>query len=337
MTYRILMDCDPGIDDACALSCALTDPEISLELITTVAGNVTVDKTTKNALRLVEFFNKDVPVAAGARKPLLKQLEDASEVHGESGIDGYDFDEPSIKPFSDDAVSILKDKLLHSNVPLTIIATGSFTNLGLLLSLYPEVKPKIKEFILMGGSLAQGNMTSVAEFNVFTDPHAARIVFSSGIKTTMIGLDCTLFGRISDNKGTTTVFVPAVICFAVSYAIIATARTLPTFLVAAIVGACGFGICAPLLQALTFKMVPQQRAGAASNTTYVGLDLGNLLGPSLAGILVDFLAPVSGNELAAYSDMWLALIVPIVAGLVFYLSQLKKIRHNIEKMEASRS
>ena len=84
-------------------------------------------------------------------------------------------------------------------------------------------------------------------------------------------------------------------------------------------------------------MVPQQRAGAASNTTYVGLDLGNLLGPSLAGILVDFLAPVSGNELAAYSDMWLALIVPIVAGLVFYLSQLKKIRHNIEKMEASRS
>ena len=198
MTYRILMDCDPGIDDACALSCALTDPEISLELITTVAGNVAVDKTTKNALRLVEFFSKDVPVAAGARKPLLKQLEDASEVHGESGIDGYDFGEPSIKPFSDDAVSILKDKLLHSNVPLTIIATGSFTNLGLLLSLYPEVKPKIKEFILMGGSLAQGNMTSVAEFNVFTDPHAARIVFSSGIKTTMIGLDCTLFGRISD-------------------------------------------------------------------------------------------------------------------------------------------
>ena len=198
MTYRILMDCDPGIDDACALSCALTDPEISLELITTVAGNVAVDKTTKNALRLVEFFSKDVPVAAGARKPLLKQLEDASEVHGKSGIDGYDFGEPSIKPFSDDAVSILKDKLLHSNVPLTIIATGSFTNLGLLLSLYPEVKPKIKEFILMGGSLAQGNMTSVAEFNVFTDPHAARIVFSSGIKTTMIGLDCTLFGRISD-------------------------------------------------------------------------------------------------------------------------------------------
>ena len=84
-------------------------------------------------------------------------------------------------------------------------------------------------------------------------------------------------------------------------------------------------------------MVPQQRAGAASNTTYVGLDLGNLLGPSLAGMLVDFLAPVSGSELAAYSDMWLALIVPIVAGLVFYLSQLKKIRRNIEKVEASRS
>ena len=146
-----------------------------------------------------------------------------------------------------------------------------------------------------------------------------------------------LFGRISDSKGTTTVFVPAAVCFAVSYAIIATARTLPTFLVAAAVGACGYGICSPLLQALTFKMVPQQRAGAASNTTYVGLDLGNLLGPSLAGMLVDFLAPVSGSELAAYSDMWLALIVPIVAGLVFYLSQLKKIRRNIEKVEASRS
>lgn len=146
-----------------------------------------------------------------------------------------------------------------------------------------------------------------------------------------------LLGRVSDSKGTTTVFVPAVFCFAVSYVIISLSRSLPLFLAAAVVGSCGYGICAPLLQALTFKMVPQKRAGAASNTTYIGLDLGNLLGPSLAGLLVDILVPASGSELAAYSDMWLVMIVPIVAGLVFYLSQRGRIRRNIEEVEASRS
>lgn len=194
MTHRIIMDCDPGIDDACAL----TNPDIALELITTVAGNVTVDKTTKNALKLTEFFGKNVPVASGAQKPLLRQLEDAAEVHGESGIDGYDFDEPAGTPLKSDAVTALRDRLMSSPTPRTVIATGAFTNIGLLLSLYPEVKPKISEFILMGGSLSAGNMTSVAEFNVFTDPHAAQIVLSSGIKTTMIGLDCTMSGRITD-------------------------------------------------------------------------------------------------------------------------------------------
>lgn len=118
MTHRIIMDCDPGIDDACALSCALTNPDIALELITTVAGNVTVDKTTKNALKLTEFFGKNVPVASGAQKPLLRQLEDAAEVHGESGIDGYDFGEPAGTPLESDAVTALRDRLMSSPTPV---------------------------------------------------------------------------------------------------------------------------------------------------------------------------------------------------------------------------
>ncbi|SEM75288.1 non-specific riboncleoside hydrolase [Ligilactobacillus sp. WC1T17] len=195
--HKIMMDCDPGIDDTCALACALTDPDIDLQLITTVAGNVDVEKTSHNALNIVEFFGRHVPVAKGAKKPLMQPLEDASRVHGEKGIKGYDFGAPQTKVLAIDAVTALKEQLLHSEAKLTIIATGAFTNLGVLLTLYPEVKEKIQEIIIMGGSLGRGNMTSTAEFNVFTDPHAAKILFESGLKLTMIGLDSTLTGRIT--------------------------------------------------------------------------------------------------------------------------------------------
>lgn len=198
MTHKIIMDSDPGIDDAVAISTALTDPQLELVLITTVAGNVTVDKTTKNALTLVDFFQKDVPVAMGATDPLIKKFEDAARIHGESGMVGYDFPAPTSKPLAKSAVLALRDALMASKEPITLIPTGAYTNIALLLREYPEVKPKIKQIIAMGGSLGRGNMTSAAEFNVFTDPHAAKIIYNAGIPLVMVGLDVTLKGRISD-------------------------------------------------------------------------------------------------------------------------------------------
>ncbi|WP_025086704.1 ribonucleoside hydrolase RihC [Ligilactobacillus apodemi] len=198
MTHKIIMDSDPGIDDAVAISTALTDPQLELVLITTVAGNVTVDKTTKNALTLVDFFQKDVPVAMGATDPLIKKFEDAARIHGESGMAGYDFPAPTSKPLAKSAVLALRDALMASKKPITLIPTGAYTNIALLLREYPEVKPKIKQIIAMGGSLGRGNMTSAAEFNVFTDPHAAKIMYNAGIPLVMVGLDVTLKGRISD-------------------------------------------------------------------------------------------------------------------------------------------
>lgn len=194
---KIIFDCDPGIDDGVALAVALTDPKIKLELISTVAGNVTADKTSKNALKLVEFFKKDVPVAAGAKKPLIKQYEDASYIHGQTGMDGYDFPEPKTTVIKTNAVEAMHELLQKSPEPLTILATGAYTNLALLLAQYPEDKAKIKRVILMGGTLSRGNKSSVAEFNVYSDPQAAEIVFKSGLDLVMVGLDVTSKGRIT--------------------------------------------------------------------------------------------------------------------------------------------
>lgn len=198
MKHKIILDTDPGIDDAVMISTALNEPNLDVALITTVAGNVTVDKTTKNALTLVDFFNKNVPVASGASEPLLKKFEDAARIHGESGMAGYDFPAPTSRPLAKSAVQALRDTIMASEEPITLIPTGAYTNIALLLREYPEVKPKIKEIIAMGGTLGRGNMTSAAEFNVFTDPHAAAIVYNSGIPLVMVGLDVTLTGRITD-------------------------------------------------------------------------------------------------------------------------------------------
>ncbi|MTV82221.1 ribonucleoside hydrolase RihC [Secundilactobacillus folii] len=191
MTIKIIMDTDPGIDDAAAITMAINDSNIDLKLITTVAGNVTVDKTTKNALKLVRFFNADVPVAAGAKQPLIKPFEDAARIHGESGMPGYDFPEDLPKPLEKSAVEALRDEIM-ANDKITLVPTGSYTNIALLFSEYPEVKDHIERIVAMGGSLGKGNMTSAAEFNVFTDPHAARIVYNSGIPIVMVGLDITM-------------------------------------------------------------------------------------------------------------------------------------------------
>lgn len=192
MTIKVIMDTDPGIDDAAAITMAINDPEIDLQLITTVAGNVTVDKTTINALKLVRFFNADIPVASGAKLPLIKHFEDAARIHGESGMPGYDFPTDLPKPINKSAVEALRDAILASDEKITLVPTGSYTNIALLFSEYPEVKENIERIVAMGGSLGMGNMTSAAEFNVFTDPHAAQIVYNAGVPIVMVGLDITM-------------------------------------------------------------------------------------------------------------------------------------------------
>ena len=190
MKQPIIIDTDPGIDDAAAISFALNHPEFDLKMISTVNGNVGIEKTTANALKIKRFFNSDVPVHRGASQPLLSAIVDASEVHGESGMEGYTFPEINESDLdSTHAVEAMRDVLLKSETPITLIPIGPLTNIALLLMTYPEVKAYIKEIVLMGGSASRGNVTPLAEFNIYCDPEAAQIVFNSGLPITMIGLD----------------------------------------------------------------------------------------------------------------------------------------------------
>ena len=199
MTHKILLDMDPGIDDAAAISIALTDDQFDVKLLTTVAGNVSADKTTLNALKLVEFFGvqDEVSVATGAQMPLLKHYQDASHVHGASGMPGWDFAPVTTNPLTQHAVEAMRNVLMTSEEKLTVVATGAFTNLALMFRMYPETKTKIDRLVVMGGSLSGGNMSSVAEFNIYTDPHAAKIVFEAGLPIVMIGLDVTMKALLS--------------------------------------------------------------------------------------------------------------------------------------------
>lgn len=189
----IIIDTDPGIDDAIAIAIALFDETLDVRLLTTVSGNVSVDKVTDNLLRLLKFWGKDVKVAKGARKPLVRVNEDASSIHGSSGMDGYEFPPVTYENLlKEHAVVALRDELLRSDEKITLVPIGPLTNIALLLSTYPEVKEKIEEIILMGGSAGRGNYGVLSEFNIGFDPEAARIVFESGLKITMAGLDVGL-------------------------------------------------------------------------------------------------------------------------------------------------
>ena len=187
MAIPVLIDCDPGHDDAIALLLALASPEVEVLGITTVAGNQTLDKTTKNALKLLEFTGRtEIPVAAGAPRPLVREQYIAGYVHGESGMDGPELPEPQIRAIDEHAVDFLAE-LIRPDVVL--IPTGPLTNIAMLLQRYPEVRPA--RIVLMGGAIAEGNVTPAAEFNIWADPEAAARVFSSGIDVTMVGLDVT--------------------------------------------------------------------------------------------------------------------------------------------------
>ena len=183
----VILDCDPGHDDAIALLLALASPEVELLAVTTVHGNQTLEKTTANALRVLEFAGRpDVQVAAGAARPLTREPKVADHVHGESGLDGPDLPEPTTKPVEADAVEFLAGALEPGVV---LVPTGPLTNVALLLERFGA--ENVARIVLMGGSIAEGNITPAAEFNIWADPEAADRVFRSGLDVTMIGLDVT--------------------------------------------------------------------------------------------------------------------------------------------------
>lgn len=191
MKRPVILDTDPGIDDAVAIALAIRSEELDVKLITTVAGNVDVDKTTANALKLVEFLDADIPVARGCGFPILKKLENAKDIHGESGMDGYDFPVPTRQVLPVHAVEALRDTIMNSPEKITLVPIAALTNIALLFTMYPEVKGNIEEIVMMGGSLSGGNTNTSAEFNTYVDPHAAAVVFQAGVKIRMAGLDVT--------------------------------------------------------------------------------------------------------------------------------------------------
>jgi inosine-uridine nucleoside N-ribohydrolase len=187
---KILLDCDPGHDDAIALLLALASPELELLGVTTVAGNQTLDKTTANAIRVLEFAGRgEIPVAAGADRPLVREQYVAAYVHGETGMDGPDLPPAEGAPIERHAVDFLADQIREHGGGVTLVPTGPLTNVALLLALHPDARPE--RIVLMGGAIAEGNVTPAAEFNIWADPEAAARVFASGIDTTMVGLDVT--------------------------------------------------------------------------------------------------------------------------------------------------
>jgi inosine-uridine nucleoside N-ribohydrolase len=188
----VILDCDPGHDDAIALLLALASPEIELLGVTTVSGNQTLEKTTANAIRVLDHVGRrDVPVAAGAPRPLVRERHAAADVHGETGLDGPNLPPPSRPPGPAHAIDWIADTLERSAEPVTLIPVGPLTNVALLLARYPGIESKLERMVLMGGAIGEGNVTPAAEFNIWADPEAADRVFRSDVEKTMVGLDVT--------------------------------------------------------------------------------------------------------------------------------------------------
>ncbi|MCY9834632.1 pyrimidine-specific ribonucleoside hydrolase RihA [Aeromonas media] len=199
MALPVILDCDPGHDDAIALILALASPELKVLAVTTSAGNQTPDKTLNNALRILTLLGRhDIPVAAGAPKPLMRELIIADNVHGESGLDGPTLPDPAFAPQAMTGLELMAKCLRESPEPVTLVPTGPLTNIALLLAAHPELKSKIGRIVLMGGAAGAGNWTPAAEFNIYVDPEAADMVFSAGIPITLCGLDVTHQAQVMD-------------------------------------------------------------------------------------------------------------------------------------------
>ena len=188
---KIILDCDPGHDDAVAIMLAAINPKIELLGITVVAGNQKLEKTVNNALKVCNHLNLDVPVYSGMSRPMIREQLIADDIHGETGLDGPKFEELKIKAEDKHAVNFIIDTLMNSDEKVTLVPTGPLTNIGMAIRFEPRIIEKINRIVLMGGSYQLGNMTPAAEFNILADPDAAHIVFSSGVKVVMMGLDLT--------------------------------------------------------------------------------------------------------------------------------------------------
>ena len=197
--FRVIIDTDPGVDDALALLLAMRSPELKIEGITAVAGNVPLELTLPNALRMVEISARtDIPVAAGAKSPLLRRLVTATYAHGENGLGGAVFPDPKLKPVAEPAAEFIRQTVRKYPGEVTLLTIGPLTNIAAALNSDAELAHLVKGLVMMGGSLSGGNITPAAEFNVYVDPEAARIVFQSGIPVTMVGLDVTRKTSLTD-------------------------------------------------------------------------------------------------------------------------------------------
>ena len=188
---NIFVDCDPGQDDALALITLLGTQEANVVGISTVAGNHTVENTTRNALKLLTLAGRtNIPVARGMSRPLVKELVIAPEVHGETGLTG-DLPEPEADPVALSGPEFMARTFLDASEPLTLLAIGPLTNVAVALGLFPQMKEKIERLVIMGGGIGGGNVTPAAEFNFYVDPEAAALVLASGVPTVIAGLNVT--------------------------------------------------------------------------------------------------------------------------------------------------
>lgn len=189
---KIIIDCDPGHDDALALIMAVASPKLELLAVTTSAGNQTPDKTLNNAMRMLTLLKENkIPVAGGNQKPLMQDLIIADNVHGETGLDGAVLPTPNFSPVNIPAVQLIAEKLDESSEPVILVVTGPMTNIALFLQIYPHLATKIEKIVFMGGSSTTGNYTPSSEFNIAVDPESAKIVINSGIPLVMAGLNLT--------------------------------------------------------------------------------------------------------------------------------------------------
>ena len=197
----VIIDVDTGIDDAMALVLALQSDKLDIRGITTVAGNQTIEKTTRNTIDVVEYFGRgEIPVAMGASQPLVRPQIIAAYAHGESGLGTAVLPKAEKQPEELDAVAFIKKVLEESEEKITLVPTGPLTNIAILLKAYPHIKNNIKEIVLMGGGAFQGNSNATAEFNIFADPEAASVVFNSGVKLVMCGLDVTMKALVTPDE-----------------------------------------------------------------------------------------------------------------------------------------
>jgi ribosylpyrimidine nucleosidase len=199
---KIILDCDPGHDDAVAILMAAVHPSVDLQAITVVAGNQTLEKTARNALNVASATGRceRVPIAAGMSRPMVREQVTAGEIHGASGLDGPKFGEPSVRLSSRHAVDLIIDMLLASGGDITLVPVGPLSNIAMALRKEPSVAPKIERIVLMGGAYQLGNVTPSAEFNIFADPEAAHAVFNCGRPIVMMGLDVTRKARATADQ-----------------------------------------------------------------------------------------------------------------------------------------